>query len=104
MKEESEHTVSTFNTRANSISAKSISPTKGRIHTFLKDSDVERCKSLIETEEVARIIGVVTHFAYWQVFGHLNPVHPDQNTKKQMILISVELINVLRKKITVCLL
>jgi len=50
---------------------------------------------------MARLVGVVSHLTYWQVFGHLNPVQPDLITKKQMILISMEQLNLLRKKVKV---
>ena len=76
-------------------------PIQGRMGHLLKTTDIEKCKQVLMTEEMARIIGVVTHFSYWQIFGHLNPVQPDLITKKQMILISIEQINVLRKKVKV---
>jgi len=81
------------------VTDKLPAPIQGRAGNLLKTSDIEKCKQVLLTEEMARIIGVVTHFSYWQIFGHLNPVQPDLITKKQMILISIEQINVLRKKV-----
>jgi len=81
------------------VTDKLPAPIYGRQGHLLKVTDIEKCKQVLLTEEMARIIGVVTHFSYWQIFGHLNPVQPDLITKKQMILISIEQINVLRKKV-----
>jgi len=67
----------------------------------LKETDIEKCKNALTSDEMGRLVGVVGHLTYWQVFGHLNPVQPDLITKKQMILISMEQLNLLRKKVKV---
>ena len=102
VKQESEATISTFQTPPDSrVSERVPISVKERGATFLKDTDLDRCKSILATDEVTRIVGVVSHLSYWQIFGHLNPIQPDLLTKKQMILISMEQLNSLRKKVKV---
>ncbi len=65
--------------------------------TFLKEKDILKAKDIIKSDEVVRVIGIVLHLSYWQIFGHVNPVQPDIMTKKQMIIACMEQMNRLRK-------
>ena len=101
-KAESEPTNTTFQTPPDSkVTDRALPAMKERTGTFLRDIDIDKCKSLLMSEEMARIVGVVNHLAYWQTFGHLSPVQPDTPTKKQMILISMDQLNQLKKKVKV---
>jgi hypothetical protein len=65
---------------------------------LLRRGDIELVKEIMKSEEAARVIGIVLHLSYWQVFGHLNPVQPDILTKKQMVIACIDHINKMRKR------
>lgn len=39
---------------------------------------------------MAKFVGIFLHFAYWQVFGSVNPVQIDPALKHQMFLVMYE--------------
>jgi hypothetical protein len=49
---------------------------KGRHLTF-KLAEVNFIFNLLDSEEMARFIGLFCHFAYWLVFGNINPIQID---------------------------
>ena len=40
----------------------------------------------IQSEKIARFIGLICHFVYWTVFGHLNQLPLDTYHKKQVFI------------------
>lgn len=47
--------------------------------------------SILESIEMARLIGIFCHFAYWNVFGNVNPIQIDSLAKKQMYVLMYEI-------------
>lgn len=45
----------------------------GRYISF-KKYEVNSIFKLIDTEEMARFVGIFNHYAYWIVFGSVNPI------------------------------
>jgi len=70
-----------------------------KTYAYLKEADINKTKEVIKTEEINRIVGVMLHLSYWLVFGHVNPVQPDELTRQQMIIASMEQMNLLRKRV-----
>ena len=77
---------------------------QGRKQISLKQEDIEFSLDLIASPEMTRLVGIVAHLAYWQVLGHINPIQPDDLTKKQMLIASFDQLNIIRKKVKVKLL
>jgi hypothetical protein len=69
--------------------------------SFLKEKDILKTKEVLKSEEFIRVVGIILHLSYWQIFGHVNPVQPDIMTKKQMIIACMEQMNKLRKMVKV---
>jgi len=38
----------------------------------LNEEDINKAKREIQSDKVARLIGLVSHLVYWTVFGHIN--------------------------------
>lgn len=52
----------------------------------LKTSDVKNALTRINSPDVARLIGLVAHFTYWCIFGHINQVPLDEYHKRQLFI------------------
>lgn len=52
----------------------------------LKTNDVNNALKRINSADVSRLIGLVSHFAYWCVFSHINQVPLDEYHKKQLFI------------------
>lgn len=52
----------------------------------IKFNDVLSALKKINSPDVARLIGLVTHFAYWSVLGHINQVPLDEYHKRQLFI------------------
>lgn len=44
----------------------------------LREADIKLAYSEITNDNVAKLIGLVAHLAYWSVFGHINPLPLDK--------------------------
>jgi hypothetical protein len=60
--------------------------------------DIIKSKDIVKRDELIKVIGIVLHLCYWQVFGHVVPVQPDLLTRKQMIITIMEQMNKIRKE------
>ena len=60
--------------------------------------DIQRLKETIASEEVRRIAGLLCHFIYWIVFGLVNPLPVDKLSRKQMIVLILQLYNEVLQK------
>jgi len=47
---------------------------------------------------MARFVGIFSHFAYWSVFGQVNPIQLDVLSRKQMYVMLYELVENLKDK------
>jgi hypothetical protein len=54
----------------------------------LLQSDIEAAKEEITDQNgnTAKLIGLICHLAYWNVFGHLNPLPLDKYHMKQLFI------------------
>jgi hypothetical protein len=52
----------------------------------LEEQDIQVAKKEIQKERTARIIGLISHLVYWNVFGHLNTLPLDNYHKKQLFI------------------
>ena len=43
-------------------------------HITFKIYEMNNVFSILESVEMARLIGIFCHFAYWNVFGNVNPI------------------------------
>ena len=66
--------------------------------TSLLFTDIMATMLSIKSEEFSRITGIIAHLSYWQVFGSLNSIQPDDQTKKQMVVACYDQLHVLRRK------
>jgi hypothetical protein len=73
----------------------------------LKLSDVNNALKRINSPDVARLIGLVSHFTYWWVFGHVNQIPLDEYHKRQLFISitqvqsHVESSNIIKKGFTI---
>ena len=65
---------------------------------FFEERDIIKTFKLIESEEMAKLIGVFSHLSYWLVFGNINPIEIDNLTKKQMFVSLYEIISYFNAK------
>ncbi len=49
-------------------------------------SDLEDIRAELGTEKVARMIGLIAHLVYWNVFGHMNSLPLDTYHKKLLFI------------------
>ena len=49
--------------------------------------------ALINNENNARLVGIVSHFCYWTVFGHLHSIGISRDQQQQMFVTLVDLFN-----------
>ena len=71
--------------------------------TSLVFSDVMATMISLKSEEFSRMTGIIAHLSYWQVFGSINSIQPDDQTKKQMIVACYDQLHILRRKSKVVL-
>jgi len=73
----------------------------------LKIADVNDALKRINSPDVSRLIGLVSHFTYWCIFGHINQVPLDEYHKRQLFIsitqiqAQIESSNIIRKGFTV---
>jgi hypothetical protein len=65
-----------------------LSQIKGK--PMLTLGDIVKSKDIVKKDELIKVIGIVLHLSYWQVFGHVVPVQPDLLTRKQMVITIME--------------
>ena len=44
----------------------------------LTEIEIQDAKTAITSDDTSKLIGLISHLAYWQVFGHLNPLPLDK--------------------------
>ena len=50
------------------------------------EEDIVNALEEIQSEKVARLIGLVSHIVYWCVFGHINQLPLDNYHRKQLFI------------------
>ena len=63
--------------------------------------DILKTMDLLKSEDMARIIGLTVHLAYWMVFGHANPAILDFHTKEHIFVALFELLDSLESRVKV---
>jgi hypothetical protein len=56
--------------------------------------------SLLKTDEMAKLVGIMAHFVYWSVFGGFNPLHIDNYHMDKMLRSILEQKEIVEKKFT----
>ena len=52
----------------------------------LTEADINAAKDEITNENTAKLIGLICHLAYWNVFGHINHLPLDKYHMKQLFI------------------
>ena len=52
--------------------------------------NIDKMYALLKLEQFAKFIGIFLHFAYWIVFGAVNPIPIDLKMKQKMYFIMFE--------------
>ena len=52
-----------------------------RFITF-KKNEIDQVFSILGSDEMAKFVGIFSHFAYWNVFGQVNAIQIDSLAKK----------------------
>ena len=60
----------------------------------LKESDIKEALNVITDAETAKLIGLIAHLVYWNVFGHLNSMPLDRYHLKQLFISIVKIMQV----------
>ena len=60
-------------------------------HISFRNNEINNVFNIINSQEMARFVGMFSHFAYWNVFGNINPIQIDSLAKKQMYILMYEL-------------
>jgi hypothetical protein len=83
-----EHSVSaSFSSNDNPGQAKQS--TQNNLHflkSFLTEEFITETFDQIESERMAKLIGLCAHFTYWAVFGSFNPMPLDDYHMKQLFI------------------
>ena len=69
-----------------------------RAKPTLKENNIESAKNLLLQEHTSRLIGLVAHLAYWNVFGQFNKLPLDMYHRKQLFISIAQIITKLEKK------
>jgi len=48
----------------------------------IEESMIEMATDLLQSEQIAKMIGLVSHLTYWSVFGHFNKLPLDMYHRK----------------------
>ena len=57
----------------------------------IKEKHLDVAIKELQHERTARLIGLITHLAYWSVFGHFNQLPLDMYHKKQLFITVAQL-------------
>ena len=52
----------------------------------LLEEDIKSAKRLLQDEKTAKLIGLISHLVYWNLFGHLNQLPLDLYHRKQLFI------------------
>ena len=52
----------------------------------LKETTIVNAKKLLQNERTSRLIGLIAHLAYWNVFGQFNKLPLDMYHRKQLFI------------------
>lgn len=64
----------------------------------LKFSDIQQAMNEIQSPLMARLIGLLCHLTYWQVFGHINQLPIDMYHKKQLFVAIEQILSEIEMK------
>jgi len=53
---------------------------------YLQIEDIMKALKEIQSEHIARLIGLTSHLVYWSVFGHINQLPLDHYHKKLLFI------------------
>lgn len=59
----------------------------------LTETEINIAKSAITNDETSKLIGQISHLAYWMVFGHINPLPLDKYHSKQLFISIAQIIS-----------
>ena len=65
-----------------------------------KTKELTAALAEIKTEDHARLIGLVSHFAYWCIFGHAHSIPLDSTQRGQVFLSIVHLFNEIKNRVS----
>lgn len=52
----------------------------------LWEEDIKKARRLLQDEKTAKLIGLISHLVYWNLFGHLNQLPLDLYHRKQLFI------------------
>ena len=64
----------------------------------LTEAQIRDALKLITEEETAKLIGLISHLVYWNVFGHLNQMPLDKYHTKQLFISIVQILQMYENK------
>jgi hypothetical protein len=75
---------------------KGVKTEKGTEPASPRDKKLDQLRTtlrMVESENNARLIGIVSHFCYWTIFGHLHSIGISNEQRQQMFVTIIHLFN-----------